>query len=163
MGGDGTVGPDEEALGMELVAINAEETLFVSGEIDDWEAVRGQRIDTIVDMDGDVDPGVPEGPGEVLYVYYPIRDEELPDIKKLEALGRMVADLVAGEHRVLVHCRMGFNRSNLVIATALTYLGMCGADALAHLQGRRPGALYNENFADHVRQLPARRIRLEHL
>src|SRR5262249_27719596 len=96
---------------MELVPINLEETLFVSGEIDDWTVVRGRGIDTIVDMDGDVDPGVPEGPGEVLYVYYPIRDEALPDLRKLEALGRMVADLVCGEHRVLVHCRMGYNRS----------------------------------------------------
>ncbi len=148
---------------MELVAINPEGTLFVSGEIDDWVPIRESRIDTIVDMDGDVDQGVPEVPGEVLYVYYPIRDEELPDLRKLEALGRMVADLVSGEHRVLVHCRMGFNRSNLVIATALTYLGMCGADALRHLQARRPGALYNENFAEHVRRLPARRIRLEQL
>ena len=62
-----------------------------------------------------------------------------------------------------MHCRMGFNRSNLVIATALTYLGMCGADALRHVQDRRPAALYNENFAEHVRGLPARRIRLEHV
>jgi protein tyrosine phosphatase (PTP) superfamily phosphohydrolase (DUF442 family) len=144
---------------MELVAINREETLFVSGEIDDWPAVRGRGIDTIVDMDGDLDPGVPEGPGEVLYVYYPIRDEELPDLSKLEAVGRLVADLVNGEHRVLVHCRMGFNRSNLVIATALTYLGMCGADALLHLRSCRPGALYNETFAKHVSRLPARPVR----
>jgi hypothetical protein len=69
MGGDGPLSAGEEALEMDLVAINLEETLFVSGEIDDWEAVRVRGIDAIVDMDGDVDPGVPEGPGEVLYVY----------------------------------------------------------------------------------------------
>ncbi len=46
---------------------------------------------------------------------------------------------------------------------SLTYLGMCGAEALRHLKERRPGALYHENFAEHVRQLPARRIRPEHL
>jgi protein-tyrosine phosphatase len=148
---------------MELVAINAEETLFVSGEIDDWPLVRERGIDTIIDMDGDVDPGIPEAPGEILYVYHPIRDEALPNLKKLEALGRLVADLVSQDHRVLVHCRMGFNRSNLVIATALTFLGMCGDDAVRHLQECRPGALYNENFAEHVRRLPARRIRLENL
>ena len=45
---------------MELVAINSEETLFVSGEIDDWPLVRERGIDTIIDMDGDVDPGIPE-------------------------------------------------------------------------------------------------------
>jgi hypothetical protein len=49
----------------------------------------------------------------------------------------------------------------LVIATALTYLGMTGAAALEHLRERRPGALFNENFATHVATLPARRIRVE--
>ena len=146
---------------MDIVAINAEETLFVSGEIEDWEAVRGRGIDTIVDMDRDVDPGLPEAPNSVLYIYFPILDQELPDLPKLEALGRLVADLVSARHRVLVHCRMGLNRSVLVIATALTYLGMTGEAALGHVQSLRPGALYNEAFAEHVRRLPARRVRLE--
>jgi protein-tyrosine phosphatase len=146
---------------MDIVAINEAGTLFVSGEIEDWEVVKGQGIDIIVDMDGDVDPGLPEAPNQVLYVYYPIRDEDLPSLVKLEAVGRLVADLIAQDHRVLVHCRMGLNRSVLVIATALTYLGYSGERALTHLQAIRPGALYNETFAEHVRQLPARRIRLE--
>jgi protein-tyrosine phosphatase len=58
---------------------------------------------------------------------------------------------------------MGLNRSALVIATALTYLGMNGAQALAHLREMRPGALFNETFAEHVLALPARRVRLEEL
>jgi protein-tyrosine phosphatase len=138
---------------MELVAINEAGTLFVSGEIDDWEEIRRHRINTIVDMDGGVDPGVPEAPNAILYVYFPILDEELPCVKKLHAVGRMVAELVQKREGVLVHCRMGLNRSNLVIATALTYLGMSGPDAVAHLQRLRPGALYNENFAQYVRSL----------
>jgi protein-tyrosine phosphatase len=99
----------------------------------------------------------------VLYVYHPIRDEDLPNLARIEALGRLVADLVSSDHRVLVHCPMGFNRSVLVIATALTYLGMTGAAALDFLRERRPGALFNENFANHVATLPARRIRVETL
>jgi hypothetical protein len=55
----------------------------------------------------------------------------------------------------------GFNRSVLVIATALTYLGMTGEEAVGHLRECRPGALFNENFAAHVAGLPARRIRVE--
>jgi protein-tyrosine phosphatase len=112
-------------------------------------------------MDGDVDPGLPEAPNQVLYVYYPIRDEDLPSLVKLEALGRLVADLIGQDHRVLVHCRMGLNRSVLVIATAMTYLGYSGEKALSHLQSIRPGALYNEAFAEHVKQLPDSRIRFE--
>ena len=146
---------------MDLVAINSSATLFVSGEIDDWASVRERGIDTIVDMDGTIDPGIPEAPNQVLYVYWPILDEGLPPLPRLEALGRLVADLVGADHRVLVHCRMGFNRSVLVIATALTHLGMSGEQALHHLRELRPGALFNETFAEHVRTLPARRIRVE--
>jgi protein-tyrosine phosphatase len=148
---------------MDIVAINEQCTLFVSGEIEDWEVVKAQGIDTIVDMDGDVDPGVPEAPNQMLYVYYPIRDSDLPSLVKLEALGRLVADLIGQDHRVLVHCRMGLNRSVLVIATALTYLGYSGEKALTHVQAIRPGALYNEAFAEHVKRLPARRIRFENV
>jgi protein-tyrosine phosphatase len=148
---------------MDLVAVNPAGTLYVSGSVEDWEALRERGIDTIVDMDGDVDPGIPEAPNAILYVYHPILDDDLPDLTKIEALGRLVADLVAADHRVLVHCRMGFNRSVLVIATALTYLGMSGEQALGHLRECRPGALFNENFAAHVLALPARRITVETL
>lgn len=148
---------------MDLIPINAEETLYVSGEIEDWQALAARGIDTIVDMDASVDAGLPETPNTVLYVYHPILDEDLPNLAKIDALGRLVADLLASDHRVLVHCRMGFNRSVLVIATALTYCGMSGAEALLHLRERRPGALFNENFAAHVATLPARRIRIETL
>src|SRR5262245_64581196 len=146
---------------MDLVAINATETLFVSGEIDDWAPLHERRIDAIVDMDGAIDPGIPEAPNQLLYVYWPILDEALPPLPRLEALGRLVADLVESDHRVLVHCRIGFNRSVLVIATALTHLSISGEQALNHLRELRPGALSNETFAEHVRTLPARRVGVE--
>jgi len=141
---------------MEMVAVNPDGTLLVSGDIEGWAEVLARGVDTVVDLDGYVDEGLPEIPNRMLYVYYPIFDEALPCLDKLEAVGRLVADLVGSRHVVLVHCRMGFNRSNLVVATALTYLGLTGAEALRHLQAVRPGALYNEAFADHVRALPCR-------
>lgn len=146
---------------MEMVAINDEGTLLVSGEIDDWTLVRQLRVDTIIDMDGDVDEGVPEAPNELLYIYFPILDEELPNLRKLDALGRMVAELIDAGHVVLVHCRMGFNRSMLVATTALTYLGWTGRRALHRARQARAGALFNDAFAAHVEALPARRLRLE--
>ena len=153
--------PDGRLPGVDLIAINADETLFVSGEIEDWQALLDRGIDTVVDMDASVDAGLPQTANTILYVYHPILDEDLPNLVKIDALGRLVADLVTSDHRVLVHCRMGFNRSVLVIATALTYLGMTGEAALSHLRERRPGALFNETFATHVAGLPARRIRVE--
>ncbi len=148
---------------MELVAVNEDATLFVSGDIEDWGALRALAIDTIVDMEGTIDPGVPEAPDAILYVYHPILDDELPDLTRIEALGIMAADLVQQGRRVLIHCRMGFNRSALVAATALTYLGMTGPQALAHMRERRPGSLFNEIFAAHVQALPARQVRVETL
>jgi protein-tyrosine phosphatase len=148
---------------MEIVPINPAETLFVSGAIEDWSVVRALRIGVVVDMDGGVDAGLPEGPESIFYVYHPIRDEDLPDLAQIEALGRLVADLVSAGHRVLVHCRMGFNRSVLVVATALTYMGLSGREALDDLRRRRPGALFNELFAAHVERLPPRRISVETL
>jgi protein-tyrosine phosphatase len=141
---------------MEIVAVNAGGTLLVSGDIEGWDEVLARGVDTVVDLDGSIDQGLPEIHNRMLYVYYPIFDEALPCLDKLEAVGRLVADLVGTRHVVLVHCRMGFNRSNLVVATALTYLGLSGEEAVAHLQKVRPGALYNETFADHVRALPCR-------
>jgi protein-tyrosine phosphatase len=148
---------------MEIVPINPAETLFVSGAIEDWSAVRALRIGVVVDMDGGVDVGLPEAPESIFYVYHPIRDEDLPNLAQIEALGRLVADLVSAGHRVLVHCRMGFNRSVLVVATALTYMGLSGREALDDLRRRRPGALFNELFAAHVERLPPRRISVETL
>jgi protein-tyrosine phosphatase len=148
---------------MDIIAVNPGETLFVSGDIEDWDAIRGLRIGVIVDMDGGVDRGLPQAPDSIFYVYHPIRDEGLPNLAQIEALGRLVADLVAAGHRVLVHCRMGYNRSALVTATALTYMGLSGAQALADLRRRRPGALFNELFAAHVAALPPRRISIETL
>jgi protein-tyrosine phosphatase len=146
---------------MELVRVNDAGTLLVSGAIDDWPLLASLGVDTIVDMDGDIDPGLPEIPNGILYVYFPILDEGLPDLRKLDAVGRMVASLVVEDHGVLIHCRLGFNRSVLVAATALTYLGMTGPEAVLRVRSVRPGALFNDTFALHVHGLPARRVRVD--
>ena len=148
---------------MEIFPLNAQRTLLVSGAIDDWQTVRNHEVYTIVDMDGDVDPGVPEAPGEILYIYFPIADEELPNLQRLHALGRLVAALVEAGQVVLIHCLLGMNRSNLLAATALTYMGMNGSEALTILRRAQAGALFNDNFASYVLTLPARGIQLEPL
>ncbi len=110
-----------------------------------------------MDLDGYIDQGLPEIPNRMLYVHYPIFDESLPCWTSWKRWGGWWPTSWPAGTRWLVHCRMGFNRSNLVVATALTYLGLSGAEAVTHLQKVRPGALYNETFAEHVRALPAGR------
>jgi protein-tyrosine phosphatase len=51
---------------------------------------------------------------------------------------------------VLAHCGVGLNRSALMIALILRYLGMDGAAAVDRCRQRRPGALYNKVFADYL-------------
>ena len=127
--------------------------LFLSPDIDDWEPLKEYGISAIIDLDGDLDIGVPTVPNHMLYIYFPIYDENLPDLEKLHAVARLGASLVKSGQRVLSHCGMGLNRSALVAGLILTYLGMSGEDAVARLRERRPGALYNDNFALYLQSI----------
>jgi protein-tyrosine phosphatase len=49
---------------------------------------------------------------------------------------------------------MGLNRSALVAGLILNYLGMNGEEAVALLRRKRPGALFNDNFAQYLSNLP---------
>jgi protein-tyrosine phosphatase len=104
----------------------------------------------VIDLDGDLDLGIPNIPNHMLYVYFPIFDEGLPNLNKLHALAKLGARLVANGEKVLAHCGMGLNRSALVAGLVLTCLGMKGEDAVALLREKRPGALFNENFAAYL-------------
>ncbi len=140
---------------MEIFQVDEEGSLYVSSDIDDWDAIHARKITVIVDMDGDIDHHVPTRPDHFLYLYYPICDEDLPNLHKLHAIAQLVAS-VSRLERVLVHCRAGYNRSCLVVGLALTYLGRSGAEALDHLRSVRPAALWNETFADYLRSLRRR-------
>ena len=140
---------------MDLIQIDEHGMLFVSPEIDDWEPIHTSRIQTIIDLDGDLDMDVPTGPNNVLYIYLPIFDEDLPDLYRLHSVARLAADMIRESRPVLVHCMMGLNRSPLVAGVALTYLGFTGEDAVKLLQEKRPGALYNDTFAEYLATLPA--------
>ena len=94
-------------------------------------------------------------PDHVLYLYFPIYDEALPDMAKFHAVARLAASLVEAKHKVLSHCGMGFNRSALLAGLILVYMGMEGKAAVDFLRGRRPGALFNQIFADYLGSLPA--------
>ena len=141
---------------MDLIALDDNCRLFLSPAIDDWQPITDHGISAIIDLDGDLDLGISTVPNHMVYVYFPIYDEDLPDLGKLHAVARMGARLVKGGEKVLAHCGMGLNRSALVAGLILTYLGMNGADAVDLLRQKRPGALFNDTFADYLTHLPAR-------
>jgi len=134
----------------EIVQIDDDGHLFLSAAIHDWQPVLACGIDTVIDLEGGVDHGVPEVADKFLYVYLPIHDGELPDMDRLHAVARMAAQLIKRGDRVLSHCGMGLNRSALMAALILRYLGMESEAAVGRCRERRPGALYNTVFAQYL-------------
>jgi protein-tyrosine phosphatase len=127
--------------------------LFISPAIRGWEPIHERKINVVIDLEGDVDHGIPTMPNSILYLYFPIHDEELPNLAKLNAIGEMGASLIRGGHRILSHCGMGFNRSALVAGLIMQRLGMPGSQVVTTIRERRAGALFNENFARFLEEL----------
>lgn len=140
---------------MDVIALDDKCRLFLSPGIDDWKPVEEHAISAVIDLDGDLDLGIPTVPNHMVYVYFPIYDEDLPNLSKLHAVAKMGAGLIKSGERVLAHCGMGLNRSALMAGLILTYLGMRGVDAVNLLRQKRPGALFNDNFAEYLASLPA--------
>jgi protein-tyrosine phosphatase len=128
--------------------------LFISPRIDDWQVLEAHGITIVIDLEEDLDAGVPTVPNHVLYLYYPIFDEDLPNLDKLKAVASLGSSLIQAGHKVLSHCGMGFNRSALVAGLILVNLGLSGEEAFQVLRSKRPGALFNEVFATYLRALP---------
>ena len=58
---------------------------------------------------------------------------------------------VSHGHRTLVTCQAGLNRSGIITALAICFLtDATGRQAIQRVQQRRPDALRNENFVDHI-------------
>ena len=139
---------------MEIVQIDEAGRLFLAPAIDDWNPIEDQGISFVIDLEGDLDLGIPTIPNHMLYVYFPICDEDLPDLRRLHAIAKMGASLAESGYKVLAHCGMGLNRSALMAGLILIYLGMDGKEAVTLLRKKRPGALFNENFSAYLETLP---------
>jgi len=138
---------------MELTEVDDEQRLYVSSMIDDWAGIEQHSITVVVDLERRLDSGIPSGNGTLLYLYYPFEDESLPDPVMVEPLSAFLAQLYRSGHRLLIHCRMGLNRSPLVAGAVLHQLGWSGREAVNRLQERRPGALYNEIYRGYLERL----------
>jgi Dual specificity phosphatase, catalytic domain len=142
---------------MDVYQVDDDGRLFISPALDDWSPLEDRGIDVVIDLEGDIDSCIPTTTNKCLYLYFPIEDDdlELPCMAKLRAIARLGATLVAEGHRVLSHCGMGYNRSALVAGMILVELGVPGPTAVEQLRARRPGALFNDRFADFIAGLTA--------
>jgi protein-tyrosine phosphatase len=144
---------------MDIICLDDAGCLFLSPKISDWSHLDERGISVVIDLEGELDHGVPTLPNHILYIYYPIYDEDLPDLAKLHAVAKLGASMVESGHRVLSHCGMGFNRSALVAGLILLYMGRSGQEIVPHLRQKRPGALFNQTFAEYLLSLPGPRDR----
>jgi protein-tyrosine phosphatase len=104
-------------------------------------------INALIDLEGDIDPVVPQRKIGDVYVYWPIEDGELKDPLTVQGLARFVSGLMDAGYRVLVHCRAGMNRASLVTGRVLIHRGMEPEDAISLLRERRdPEVLSNIAF-----------------
>jgi protein-tyrosine phosphatase len=140
---------------MDIICLDEAGCLYLSPRIEEWRFIEEHGITVVIDLEGEVDRDIPTMPNHILYLYFPIYDEDLPDLAKVHAVARMAATLVQAGHRVLSHCGMGFNRSALLAGLILVYLGKDGRESVELLRARRPGALFNETFAEYLLRQPA--------
>jgi protein-tyrosine phosphatase len=124
--------------------------LFLSKKLVEPEDCQSLGVDAIVALDDWELTWSPPVPDNHLYVHFPIQDGDTVDPKARE-VAALVAGLVGSGNRVLVHCVQGLNRSGMVVARALMFLGYTAAEAIAVVQQRRGldegfGALGNERF-----------------
>lgn len=138
---------------VEFYPIDDDRRLYISPAIREWPPVAQLGIDTVIDMDAGLDECIPTTPEGCLYIYFPIYDENLPNLARLDAIGNLGAELIRAGHRVLSHCGMGFNRSALVAGVILNKLGHRGPHIVNRIRERRPGALFNDIFAQYLETL----------
>jgi hypothetical protein len=112
---------------------------FPEGRVD-WS-----RFDDVVSM-SQTAPDVRLEPGG-LWLHVPIPDADIEDPDGVREAARLVADRVGAGRRVLVHCWAGLNRSGVVSARALMFMGVPVDAAIAAVRAARgPSALFNADF-----------------
>jgi protein-tyrosine phosphatase len=93
-------------------------------------------VDAIVDLEDWEYAWVPPVPLNCVYLSFPIEDDEHVD-PKVREVAAFVAALVRSGRRVLVHCTEGLNRSGVIAARALMYMGWTAHDAIERIRDRR--------------------------
>jgi protein-tyrosine phosphatase len=122
----------------------------------DFAWVRRAGITMVLDVSNpEIYPDPKDFEG-LVYLKMPLDDgDHLPDLAVLDGVVQSVAGAWKGGRKILVHCRMGLNRSGLVDALVLRQVfNLTGAEAMKIVQARREGSLSNPVFAAHLRSLP---------
>lgn len=90
---------------------------------------------------------------EGIHIWHPIDDWEVVDGHAIRSIAAFVADRVEIGDKVLVHCSAGLNRSGIVNARALMWLGYSADEAIEMIRKNRYStALCNPRFVKWLHQ-----------
>lgn len=110
-------------------------------------------VDVIVDLEDWEWAWVPPVPIGRMYLSFPMEDEDEVDPKTRD-VAQFIASLISSGQTVLVHCTEGLNRSGVVAARALMFMGRTADEAVSLVRHRRGltmdgfPALGNEAFVE---------------
>lgn len=139
---------------VEFKAVEVYPGLFQSSKIStpaDVAKIYDLGINVVIDLEGGFD--IPMVFLES-YLWWPILDVPfLPDRSTLECVGSFGWGALIGQHKVLVHCRQGLNRSGLVCGKIMSRFNIKGPEILGTIREKVPGSLFNPVFAKYVRGL----------
>ena len=80
---------NELGLGADPVAIDDDGLLWLAPACDDWAPIVQQHaLSAVIDLEAGLDAGIPAHPDQVIYVYFPFKDEDVPTLHKLHAVAR---------------------------------------------------------------------------
>jgi len=135
---------------MEIFRID--ENLYQSSAIEtinDTRILRKEGIKIVIDLEGNLDPRR-LGDFLRLYIFWPILDEGLPNLKLLNDITDLGRDLKKN-YRILTHCTNGINRASLINGLILyKEKGLKGKALVNYIRDKRPGALANQNFVNYL-------------
>lgn len=94
-------------------------------------------FDTIVSATAEGRPPLPQTKPGLEHIFLPIHDWEIIDPGAIRDVAREVARRYARGEVILVHCAQGWNRSGVVNARALMFLGVPAEDAIAAVRRAR--------------------------
>lgn len=121
--------------------------LYILSAIREPEKVKAAGINVLFDLEGRIDSRVSDF--LTFYAYWPIADSPtLPDIIQLQQVSWDAYHWQQIGYIVGIHCRMGRNRSALLMGEVLKLRGMEGPDAVKLIREKRPGALTNDTFRE---------------
>lgn len=84
--------------------------------------------------------------------HIPINDFRAPRLSDFEGFVKFVHTKIEDGKRMVVHCRAGMGRTNLMLASYLVYLGMKPDDALNMVKEKRPYQSVNEEQEEALRE-----------